>query len=240
MWSRRSGEFRAGVGQQKGRTEPLTNNQNDADIRILDNIGADGVDVSLVLGNTAVGDGELSIGGSRGAVPVGKVIDDEDTGVGRVGTGIVGGADVGESGFHLGDLGLGIHPHEGRNLGDGRGLGNERTRERRDGEVVDLGGVVGVGPHLDTRERVALPGGGAGAYGGLRGGGSGSRGDPGRRSLDRALGARGSAGGGGLGSLRVGETLEIPVVLLNAGVAGSAASSARPADTATLAPREVC
>lgn len=73
----------------------LTNDEEDANVGVLDDHGADGVDVLLVLGNTAVGDGELAVGGGGGAVAVGEVVDDELTGV--VATSLVGTADVGQS-----------------------------------------------------------------------------------------------------------------------------------------------
>lgn len=114
--------------------------------------------------------------------------------------------------------------------------------------VVDLGGVVAVGPALNTKEGVASEASSGGSTASNGGGGhrrSGSSGD--------GLGSAGNLGGGGArdlagagraggrspssgGNLSAGQALGVVRVDLNAGVAGGAASRARPADTTALSP----
>ncbi len=53
------------VGDQVGKGVGL-NDQDGADIRVLDEERADGADVALVVGGTTAGDGELAVGGSSG------------------------------------------------------------------------------------------------------------------------------------------------------------------------------
>ena len=65
----------AHVGHHVGQGIGL-NDQEHADIRVGDEVLADGVDVGLVVGSTVRGNSELAVGGGGSAVTVGKIIDD--------------------------------------------------------------------------------------------------------------------------------------------------------------------
>lgn len=84
----------------------VTDDQENANVRVLENHGADGVDVLLVLGNAAVSNGVLAVRGGGSAVAVGKIVDDELAGV--VSASGVGLANIGQCGVYQGNLGAGV------------------------------------------------------------------------------------------------------------------------------------
>lgn len=238
-----------GVGDEVGKRVGL-DDENGADVRVLDQELADGVDVGLVVGNAAVGDGELAVGGGSSAVTVREIVDDKVSGVGRVGTGLVGRADLFEGALHESVHGdVAVEPLEGGDLGNGRRLNSQAASHGRNGMVVDLGGVVAVGPALNTKEGVASEASSGGSTASNGGGGhrrSGSSGDGlgSAATGNLAGGARDLAGAGRAGgrspssggNLSAGQALGVVRVDLNAGVAGGAASRTRPANATALAP----
>lgn len=235
-----------GVGDEVGKRVGL-DDKDGANVRVLDQELADGVDVGLVVVDAVVGDGELAVGGGSSAVTVGEIVDDEVSGVGRVGTGLVGGADLLKGALHESVNGdVAVEPLEGGDLGNGGSLSGPGASHGRNGMVVDLGGVVAVGPALNTNEGVASEAGSGGSTASDGGGGhrrSGSGDGLTSAGGDLAGGAGGLAGAGraggrslGGGDLRTGQALEVVGVDLSADVAGGAAGRAVPADTTALGP----
>lgn len=82
----------------------LTDDQDGVHIRVLEKLSADRVNVLLVVGNTAVGDGVLAVTGKSSAVTVRKIVNDKDTGNGWVSTSRVLGLDVCQVSAHSRDL----------------------------------------------------------------------------------------------------------------------------------------
>lgn len=234
------------VGDKVGKRVGL-DDEDGTDVRVLDEELADGVDVGLVVIDAVVGEGELAVGGGSSAVTVGEIVDNEVSGIGRVGTGLVGSADLLEGALHESVNGdVAVEPLEGRDLGNGRGLSGPGASHGRNGMVVDLGGVVAVGPALNTDEGVASEASSGGST--ASNGGGGHRGSGGGDGLVSAAGgdlaggagdlaSAGRAGGRSLGGGgRTGQALEVVGVDLRAVVARGAASRARPANTTALAP----
>jgi len=162
----------------------------------------------------------------------------------RVGTALVGGADFGKSaGEESVNSHIAVEPLEAGNLSDLGGLGSQLRRQAGDGQSVHLGRVVGVGPKLDTRERVAVVAGrarGAARDGGRRGS-SRHRGIRGGRADRRSAGGAG-AGGPSRGASRAGlsltgNALAVPVIQVSANTAGLAAGRAVVIDATALTPK---
>jgi len=129
----------AHVGDHVGKRIGL-DDEDGADVRVSNEILADAVDVGLVVGSTAVGNGPFAVGSGSSAVTVGKVVDNEVSGLGGVGTGLVGSANVGQGvGEESVDSDVPVEPLEAGNLGNSRSLGGQRRRKAGDGKVVNLG-----------------------------------------------------------------------------------------------------
>lgn len=84
----------------------LTNNKDDLGVRVVLEDALDLGDVGLVLVGTVLVEGVLSVGGSSGAVTVGKIVDDELTGI--VATSLVGLADIGKGILHERNVVVGV------------------------------------------------------------------------------------------------------------------------------------
>lgn len=250
-----SGHCTNHVGKRVGLDD-----ENVADVGVLEHHSTDGVDVGLVLGNAIVGNVQLAVGGVGSTVTVGEVVDDEDAGV--VAAAGVGGADLAEGSVNERNLGASVpetiskdqnnssennsHPLEGGYIGDLGGGGGEGAGQGGNGEAEDLGAVVSVGPLVDADKGVAGVGGAAGRAGSGVGGGDAGAGGPGGGAGDNGGRRDGRGGpraggrrGGGRGRGRrtgAGKALRVPGVVEGADGAGGAAGRARPAVTTALSP----
>jgi hypothetical protein len=196
----------------------LTNDEGHGDLGVLLEDGGDGVNVGLVLGEAVLGDLVLAVGGQGRAVTVGEVVDHEGAhDWGRSAGGVLR-FDVGQVCIHGWDLGGGVtvydqhssfwscrlnnlQPNIGAGVGNLACLGLQAGGQRRNGQRVDLGGVVRVGVDLLAGKWVS--GGTRGWRGGSRtlAGSACGRGDfggcSGRSGLDRGgCALRGSCQGG--------------------------------------------
>ena len=140
----------------------LTNHKGDGSLGVLLDDSGDGVNVFLVLGETAVSNLVLAIGGKSRAVAVRQVVDNESAHDRRGGTGGVLRLDVREVSVHGRDLGGGVtvngqclilkgnsgssnlQPHERADFGDSAGLGHQARRQRRNGERLNLRSIIGL------------------------------------------------------------------------------------------------
>lgn len=114
----------------------------------------------------------LAVGRQSRTVTVGQVVNNKGTNDWRASTGSILRLDVGHVGVHGGNLGCAVttvcqktsvtwiacsdlQPDVCANFGDGASLGLQTGRQRRDGQGVDLRGIVRVGVDLLAKEDVA-------------------------------------------------------------------------------------
>ena len=105
--------------------------RDDAHVGVLLDLRDDLVDVVVVLLLAAVGDAELSVGGLRGAVTVGQVVDDDLDELLLAGA-VLDRGGICEVGTEVRDLRNLVEPSESWDVRDARGLGSE-------GGVGDVG-----------------------------------------------------------------------------------------------------
>ena len=92
------------VGDKIGQAVGL-NNQSNRDVGVQIELGLDGINVCLVLGETVISNRVLAVGGSRSTVTVRQIVDNEGAHDGWVGTGGILGRDVlqvGSDGWNFG------------------------------------------------------------------------------------------------------------------------------------------
>ena len=131
-----------------------TNCEVDLDIGVLGDDARNDINIlRLVQIHTILINLQLAIGRRRRTVTIRQIVHDERGHQLRAGCVLL--LDVGEVRLERGDLGTRVHPYERSDLGYSRSRRVERRREGGNGEVVNFGGVVGIGVELVACERVA-------------------------------------------------------------------------------------
>ena len=116
--------------------------RDDAHVGVLLDLRDDLVDVVVVLLLAAVGDAELSVGGLRGAVTVGQVVDDDLDELLLAGA-VLDRGGICEVGTEVRDLRNLVEPSESWDVRDARGLGSEGGVGDVGSGSLDLSCVVG-------------------------------------------------------------------------------------------------
>ena len=135
------------VGDEVGEGVGL-DDCDDAHVGVLLELRDDLVDVVVVLLLAAVGDAELSVGGLRGAVTVGQVVDDDLDEL-LLACAVLDRGGICEVGTEVRDLRNLVEPSESWDVRDARGLGSEGGVGDVGSGSLDLSCVVGAQVGLD-------------------------------------------------------------------------------------------